>query len=100
MLPTCEEHSGRAAVWTGLASTRPSCPTCPTPCSRSTGVQSARLQVLQEGRVNLVPVLVGANSGEGILNSAQYILRPDLLAEHFQVKTVKKYFISLISPNL
>ena len=30
-----------------------------------------------------VPVLVGSNSGEGILNSGKYILQPDLLGEEY-----------------
>ena len=29
-------------------------------------------------------MLVGSNSGEGILNSGKYILQPDLLAQEFQ----------------
>jgi len=39
--------------------------------------------LLAEGNFNKVPVLVGANSGEGVLNSGRYILRPSLLDEDF-----------------
>ena len=40
------------------------------------------LQVIIESNFK-VPVLVGSNSGEGILNSGEYILKPDLLAEEY-----------------
>jgi len=38
---------------------------------------------LAEGKFNKVPILVGSNSGEGVLNSGRYILRPQLLDEDF-----------------
>ena len=40
------------------------------------------LQVIKESNFK-VPVLVGSNSGEGILNSGEHILNPDLLAEEY-----------------
>merc|ERR1712110_1305668 len=39
--------------------------------------------LLAEGKFNKVPILVGSNSGEGVLNSGRYILRPQLLDEDF-----------------
>ena len=43
------------------------------------------IQLLLETIRNVieVPVLVGSNSGEGILNSGKYILQPDLLGEEY-----------------
>ena len=36
-----------------------------------------------DGNFSRVPVLMGSNSGEGILNAGDYIQRPELLGEEF-----------------
>ena len=36
-----------------------------------------------DGNFSRVPVLIGSNSGEGILNAGDYIQRPELLGEEF-----------------
>jgi len=36
-----------------------------------------------DGEFQKVPILIGSNSGEGILNAAEYIKKPELLAEEF-----------------
>jgi len=39
--------------------------------------------LLMDGNFSRVPVLIGSNSGEGILNAGDYIQRPELLGEEF-----------------
>ena len=39
--------------------------------------------LLQRGEFSKVPVLIGTNSGEGILNAQEYIKTPELLGEEF-----------------
>ena len=39
--------------------------------------------LLQRGEFSKVPILIGTNSGEGILNAQEYIKTPELLGEEF-----------------